>query len=154
MVLAIYFPFENPKENLDSETETFNRIAFHRMVSEYYESNKPLMIINVVCENYGWVNTVLGHDQGILALQYIRDLIASYFAEEIFHSRTNCLSVFVTNNMPYEQRLDRLAHALKHIEFEAADLKCCIHIIDVREYAKTKDACLQRNSYRLPRRRD
>ena len=139
LVLAVYFSFENQKENFDVQTKSFNRNAFNKMMAEYYENGRPLFLINVVCDNYSRINTLLGHDKGIEALIYVKEIIAQNLSGDIYHSRSNVFSVFCEDIKKLQKNLERLEYSLEHSDFKFAKLSCRINIIDIRRYTDNKD---------------
>lgn len=147
LVLSIYFSYENPKENFDIEANCFNRNAFHKMMSEYYANGKPLFVVNIVCENYDRINSVLGHDAGIQALQQIHQLMQKHYLGNIYHSRSNVFSFFITEELTDTTFIEAMSATLMQSDFEANSLICRISVMDVRKYTSTKDEVYELINY-------
>lgn len=144
LTLSVYFSFENQHENYDTETETFNRNAFHRMMSEYFENGENFYLVDVVLENYERINTMLGHDVGVEALRCIKNHIKNRYGDEIYHSRSNVFSIFITDNIDQSiAKAELLRDDLLNNEFADASLRFHMHIMDVRKYTTEKDEVYQ-----------
>ena len=142
LLLATYFSFENQKENYDAETKCFNQNAFHKMLTEYYGAGKKMFLITVACENYDRVGALLGHEKGINALLYIKELVLNYLGETVYRSRDDSFSLFMPVDIKEDersQRLDRLAYALSQNNFKEAELKCHIDVMDMHALIDKKD---------------
>lgn len=141
LILSTYFSFENHRQFFDNDTKTFNKSAFHKMMTEYYESGRAIFVINVNLDNYEQINSLLGHDTGLDALVYLREIIRSNFkTQEIYHSRSSSFSLFSLEDIPTLQtKLERLEYALSNSNYKAAKLKCQISVIDVKKYTKSID---------------
>lgn len=152
MVLATYFSFENPMENTDGEIEIFNNAAFHKMLSEYFEGNNKAYVINVVCDNYDRINTLLGHSKGIEALVYTRTIIERYFNNYVFRSGDNSLCFFIENEEITEtssiyRNILRMEYSLMHNEFRNVKIEYHIDIVDIKKYASDRDDVCELISY-------
>ena len=139
MALCVYFSFENQKENFDTETMCFNRIAFHRQMAEYYANRKPLSIVNVTLENYERINTMYGHEYGRKAMLCAKEMIDGVLGGSVFHSRSDTFTVFYSDCDVDTGKLDSLRHALCSHCFPNAQLIFRISIIDLRKYSKGTD---------------
>lgn len=140
LVLAVYFSFENQKENYDTATDCFNANAFSRMLSEYYEHGKSLYLVNLTCENLERINGLLGHQMGIQALDYLREVLERNTCEPVFHSRDKVFSIFVTGKIEkMQEALERVVEELEESAFSHVKLNYHICIMDVRKYTKTQD---------------
>lgn len=142
LLLVTYFSFENQKENYDVETKCFNQNAFHKMLTEYYGVGRKLYLINVVCENYDRVGALLGHEKGISALVYIKELVLNYLGETVYRSRDDSFSLFMSGELQEEERkqkLERLEYALTQNNFKEAELKCHIDVMAIHSFIEKKD---------------
>lgn len=140
LVLSIYFSYENQKENFDSETGCFNKNAFHRMLSEYYEKGKTLYLVNLACENLDRISSLVGHEQGMGAMKYLSSLFSSCTGKEVYHSRSRVLSIFVTEDMhKMIDRLHRLEVTLAEESYLSSKLYCHMTVMDLRKFISSKD---------------
>lgn len=71
MILFIYLSFENPKEYVDEATGSFNKRAFHLMLDEKKEADKPLILISVVIDDLNRIQAMVGHDNTNHVLEVI-----------------------------------------------------------------------------------
>ncbi len=62
VILFIYLSFENPKEYLDEVIGSFNKRAFHLILDEKKEADKPLILISVVIDDLNRIQAMVGHD--------------------------------------------------------------------------------------------
>lgn len=140
LILIVYFSYENPKENYDVELKCFNQNAFGRMLSEYYEQGRELYLVSLSCENLERINRVLGYNKGIEALNFLNQMLGEYTNEDVFHSRSKILSVFVhENGKELQQKLEELQNRLSINMDNNVKLLCNISVIDSRKYTKEKD---------------
>lgn len=139
MVLCIYFSFENQRENHDSETQCFNRGAFHRQMDEYYQNRKPLYIVNFSVENYDRINTLLGHECGKKALLHVKSSIETYLEGDIFHSRSSMFTMFFIGEAPDSDKLYKIRTAAQSRIFTETGIICHINLIDLRRYTEHTD---------------
>lgn len=152
LTLAIYFSFENPMENADVETGTFNKNAFYKNFEEHFENNKPLILINIVCENYERINALFGHAKAIESLKYTKDLIRRYFSEDIYRFHRNVYTIFLQTNDLSEQsyiamNLNKLEYSLTHNEFSEAKIRYHIDVMDIKKFIASKDEAYELISY-------
>ncbi len=139
MLMCVYFSFENQKENYDSETQCFNKNAFHRQMNEYYQSRKPMTIVNIYFQNYERVNSIFGHDFAQAALLKLENTIEKYLTKDVFHSRSNMFTVFFTGTEPDCDKLIKIKRAAETGDIKEAALVCRINIIDLQMYANNTD---------------
>lgn len=139
MVLCMYFSFENQRENHDSETQCFNRGAFHRQMDEYYQNRKPLYIVNFSVENYDRINTMFGHECGKRALLHVKSCIESYLDGDIFHSRSSMFTMFFIGAAPDCDKLCKIRTLVQNLNFAESEIICHINVIDLRKYTKHTD---------------
>lgn len=148
MILFIYLAFENPKEYQDEETGSFNKRAFHLMMNEKKEAEKPLILVNVVVDDLKRIQTMVGHDNAnhVLAIigQMMTDSLqccphcdkkvnrkirhATHFS--LYHSRSNVMT-FITEAAltAIEDQLELLARQLKEpIQFAQFSIVIKAHI--------------------------
>jgi len=79
MILFIYLAFENPKEYMDEETGCFNKRAFHLMLNEKKEAEKPLTLVSVVVDDLKRIQTMVGHDNTNHVLEIIGIMMKDSF---------------------------------------------------------------------------
>lgn len=138
LVLCVYFSFENQRENFDSEAECFNRAAFSRQLSEYYEGQKQLFLVNIAVENYERISSLTGHAASTDVILKIRDIAASVVKKPLFHSRTNIISFFETAEIS-SQMLDELTAAFENASIHDIAIKCRIIVMDLKKYTSNTD---------------
>lgn len=110
MLLAIYFSYENQRENYDAETESFNRSAFNKMLAEKYPRKKQLYVVSLSCENLDRINRIAGRDKGLEAMRYLKSAFEKYTGEDIYRTRAQVLSILVTKDI--RQEMEKL-HCLE-----------------------------------------
>ena len=110
MLLFIYLSFENPKEHTDEATGTFNKRAFHLMLGDQFESGKNVLVVSVVVDDLGRIQTAIGHDKANLMLEIIGNKIQFVFQTSVYHSRSNVMSILI------DKKLEAIAPQLKEIE--------------------------------------
>lgn len=140
MVLSVYFSFENQRENFDTEVGCFSRVAFHRVMSENYETKKPMFLINVTCTNYSEINSIFGHDIGHKALAYVAEKIKKETHQSAFRSQTSTLSFFMSASEA--AAADTAAYLDRCLwEDKSSQLKVNVRIsvMDLRKYAENPD---------------
>jgi EAL domain-containing protein (putative c-di-GMP-specific phosphodiesterase class I) len=95
MILFIYLSFENPKEHFDEDTGTLNKRAFHLMLNDQYDSNKPLLVVSVVMDDLLPIQSVIGHDNVNRLLEQVANQMQLLFSNFVYHSRNNVLSLLL-----------------------------------------------------------
>ncbi len=140
MVLSVYFSFENQKANFDTEAGCFSRGAFHRVMAENYETQKPMFLINVSCVNYSEINSIFGHDAGHRALSYIAEKISTETHQSVFRSQTDTLSFFVSaSESAAADAANYLDRCLWEDKSSQIKLTVSISVMDLRKYADGPD---------------
>ena len=135
MLLAIYFSYENQRENYDAETESFNRSAFNKMLAEKYPRKKQLYVVSLSCENLDRINRIAGRDKGLEAMRYLKSAFEKYTGEDIYRTRAQVLSILVTKDIRQEmEKLHCLELELGKEEYHDARLICHISVMDIKKY--------------------
>lgn len=117
MLLYIYLNFENPKRFADEETDTLNRQAYHIMVQEILARKKPFWLVCFTIDDNEQIAKSMGYDQMRVILRNAADRLKGVVPKSrFFHSRTNTLSVFITER----EHLDALLKRAENTSFEVA----------------------------------
>lgn len=115
MVLYIYLCFENPKRYEDDETDTLNRQAFHIMVPEMLARKKTFWLVNFTVDDNERISKSMGYDLMKVILRTVADQMKTVMPKSRFyHSRTNTLSVFISDR----EQLDALLKRAGSVEFD------------------------------------
>ena len=73
-LLIVYISFENQKTFIDYEVGGFSRNSYNQMLSEYYEKDGPLTLLNVVLESYSVLTASLGIEMGNAAMRQMGEI--------------------------------------------------------------------------------
>ena len=115
MVLYIYLCFENPKRYEDDETDTLNRQAFHIMVPEMLARKKTFWLVNFTVDDNERISKSMGYDLMKVILRTVADQMKTVMPKSRFyHSRSNTLSVFISDR----EQLDALLKRAGSVEFD------------------------------------
>lgn len=115
MVLYIYLFFENPKRFADEETDTMNRQAFHIMVPEMLARKKTFWLVNFTVDDNERISKSMGYDLMKVILRTVADQMKTVMPKSRFyHSRSNTLSVFISDR----EQLDALLKRAGSVEFD------------------------------------
>ena len=95
MMLFIYLSFENPKEHYDQETGTLNKRAFHLMLNDQYDLDKPLLITSIVIDNLLRLQSTIGHSNANALMEIIGLKLQTIFLSFVYHSRGNVLTLIL-----------------------------------------------------------
>lgn len=145
MILFIYLAFENPKEYIDEETGAFNKRAFHLMLNEKKEAEKPLILVSVVVDDFKRIQTMIGHDNTNHVLAIIGLLMKDGFQSRdgkmtrklqhaaqfsLYHSRSNVMTFLTETPLDtIQNQLDQLSWELKKpIQFSKYSIVIKAHI--------------------------
>lgn len=148
MILFIYLAFENPKEYMDEETGTFNKRAFHLILNEKKEAEKPLILVSVVVDDLKRIQTMVGHDNANHVLAIIGVMMkdsflfcphcdgkmnrkirhAAHFS--LYHSRSNVMTFLTEAALAdIQDQLELLARQLQQpIQFGQYTIAIKAHI--------------------------
>nr|WP_320025742.1 EAL domain-containing protein [uncultured Acetobacterium sp.] len=162
MILFIYLAFENPKEYMDEETGTFNKRAFHLILNEKKEAEKPLILVSVVVDDLKRIQTMVGHDNANHVLEIIGMMMKERFQFgphcdgkmnrkirhaaqfSLYHSRSNVMTFLTEATLAdIQDQLELLAWQLKKpIQFAqyTIAIKAHIDVIFTDNY-KNLDSC-------------
>lgn len=162
MILFIYLAFENPKEYMDEETGTFNKRAFHLILNEKKEAEKPLILVSVVVDDLKRIQTMVGHDNANHILEIIGMMMKDRFhfgshcdgkmtrkirhaaQFSLYHSRSNVMT-FITEAVlaDIQDQLELLAWQLKKpIQFAQYTIAIKTHIdVIFTDNYKNLDSC-------------
>lgn len=117
MLLFIYLNFENPKRFADDETDTLNRQAYHIMVPEMLARKKTFWLVNFTVDDNEQIAKSMGYDQMKVILRQVADRLKTVVPKSrFFHSRSNTLTVFITDR----EQLDALLKLAGSTSFEVA----------------------------------
>lgn len=103
MILFIYLSFENQKEHIDNDIGIFNKRAIHLVLAEKKESKKNVYIVDIVIEDLYRIQNMIGHSNTHKLLRILGDKIHSVFQVDVYHARSNVLSVVLdssTDSLP------------------------------------------------------
>ena len=162
MILFIYLAFENPKEYMDEETGTFNKRAFHLILNEKKEAEKPLILVSVVVDDLKRIQTMVGHDNANRVLAIVGMMMKDRFQFgphcdgkmnrkirhaaqfSLYHSRSNVMTFLTEATLAdIHDQLELLAWQLKKpIQFAqyTVAIKAHIDVIFTDNY-KNLDSC-------------
>lgn len=147
-LLIVYISFENQKTFIDYEVGGFSRNSYNQMLSEYYEKDGPLTLLNVVLESYSVLTASLGIEMGNAAMRQMGEQIQSIFPYPMYHSRRNAFTVFLTEPLKEnEERLDKMQKLFLNTQYKEYSLQIHIDLFDVRKFAKDKKAIYDLTEY-------
>lgn len=119
-----------------------------QMLSEYYEKDGPLTLLNVVLESYSVLTASLGIEMGNAAMRQMGEQIQSIFPYPMYHSRRNAFTVFLTEPLKEnEERLDKMQKLFLNTQYKEYSLQIHIDLFDVRKFAKDKKAIYDLTEY-------
>lgn len=142
MLLYIYLNFENPKRYLDMETDTLNRQAFHIMVPEMLARKKTFWLVNFTVDDNDQITKSMGYDVMKVILRNAADRLRDAVPRSrFFHSRSNTLSVFVSDRKQLDALLERAANAEFQVPCNSGTFKPQYHItiMECPKYGETSD---------------
>ena len=114
MVLYVYLRFENPREYIDSETDTLNRRAFHIMLPEMFERKKPFYMITFNLGDIESIQKSMGYDMTKeIIKQAAKQIDSAMPGMRIYHSRSNSLTAFLGS----KEELDRVIQRSEQWDF-------------------------------------
>lgn len=136
MVLYIYLCFENPKRYEDDETDTLNRQAFHIMVPEMLARKKTFWLVNFTVDDNERISKSMGYDLMKVILRTVADQMKTVMPKSRFyHSRSNTLSVFISDREQLDALLKRAGSADFDIPYRGGSFRPQYHIA-VLEFPK------------------
>ena len=139
-ILILYLAIENQKGYIENELGLFNKNAFVKMLSEYFEQKKALTVVNIVLENYEQVLFRFGSDVVVEAMEHIWRQSQVYCPMNKYHIKSNTITVLCQRTPEQCQRVfKKVAKLLKVDSFEKCQLQCHIDILNIREQQVTKD---------------
>lgn len=157
MVLYIYLRFENPKRYIDEETDTLNRSSFHIMVSEMLARKKPFWLVIFTIDDNEQIIKSMGYDQMKVILRTAAKLLKGGMPKShIFHSRSNTLSVFISDTAQLEALLKKAGSSNFEVEYGSGTFNPQYHItvLECPKYAATSDEIYNTMDYALSRHRN
>jgi len=158
MILFIYLSFENPKEHIDEATSTFNKRAFHLMLGDQFESGKGVLVVNIVVDDLGRIQTALGHDLANLMLETIGNKIQKVFQTGVYHSRSNVMSILIDKNSEaLTSQLNEIEAYLNEaiiIAQYSVIMKAHIDILDTRFFKESCDEVYEMMNYMADHHQD
>jgi len=162
MILFIYLAFENPKEYIDEETGSFNKRAFHLVLNEKKEAEKPLILVSVVVDDLRRIQTMVGHENTNHILKIIGMMMKDSFQFcpgcdrkrikkikhnadfSLYHSRSNVMTFLTEATLDdINEQLELLARQIKKpIQFSKHTIviKAHIDVIFTDNY-KNQETC-------------
>ncbi len=154
MVLYVYMRFENPREYMDSETDTLNRRAFHIMMREMFARNKTFYIFNLTLDEVESIQKAMGYDMPKEILRQATAKISRDFPHiRIYHSRSCTITMLVYDR----DTLDKIIACTESWDFRcdtaSADNAFSpyyhFNIIECPKYAQTADEAYETLDYCL-----
>lgn len=142
MLLYIYLNFENPKRYADDETDTLNRQAFHIMVPEMLARKRTLWLVNFTVDDNDQISRSMGYDAMKVILRTAADRLRTVVPRSgFFHSRSNTLSVFVSDRDQLDALLKRAGTADFQVPWNNGTFKPQYHItiMECPKYGGTSD---------------
>lgn len=113
-ILVIYLSFENPNDNYDDATDSFNERAFTSVTTELFSLRKAFYIINIAVIDYTTINQNMGHKKALNLMQSINQYASELFDTTCYHCDENCMSIIFTgiiasNNSKLKQLAERMS---------------------------------------------
>lgn len=142
MVLYIYLFLENPKRYEDEETDTLNRQAFHIMVPEMLARKKTFWLVNFTVDDNERITKSMGYDLMKVILRTVANILQTVIPKSRFyHSRTNTLSVFISDREQLDALLKRAGSADFDIPYRGGSFRPQYHIavLEFPKYGATPD---------------
>lgn len=142
MLLYIYLNFENPKRFADEETDTLNRQAFHIMVPEMLARKRTFWIVNFTVDDNEMISRSMGYDLMRVILRAAGERLKSAVPKyRFFHSRSNTLSVFISDREELDALLKRAGSSDFEVPFGNSTFKPQYHIavLECPKYGDTPD---------------
>lgn len=142
MLLYIYLNFENPKRYADDETDTLNRQAFHIMVPEMLARRRTFWLVNFTVDDNDQISRSMGYDAMKVILRTAADRLRTVVPRSgFFHSRSNTLSVFVSDRDQLDALLKRAGTADFQVPWNNGTFKPQYHItiMECPKYGGTSD---------------
>lgn len=152
MVLYVYVRFENPREYIDSETETLNRRAFHIMLPEMFARKKPFYMINFNLGDIESIQKSMGYDMTREIIKQAAVQIGSALPRmSIYHSRSNSLTAFLAS----KEELDKIIRRSEQWDFRCRTSSgdgiyspvYHLTVIECPKYAQTPDEAYETLDY-------
>ena len=142
MLHYIYLNFDNPKRYADDETDTLNRQAFHIMVSEMLARRRTFWLVNFTVDDNDQISRSMGYDVMKVILRTAADRLRTVVPRSgFFHSRSNTLSVFVSDRDQLDALLKRAGTADFQVPWNNGTFKPQYHItiMECPKYGGTSD---------------
>lgn len=142
MLLYIYLNFENPKRYADDETDTLKRQAFHIMVPEMLARRRTFWLVNFTVDDNDQISRSMGYDAMKVILRTAADRLRTVVPRSgFFHSRSNTLSVFVSDRDQLDALLKRAGTADFQVPWNNGTFKPQYHItiMECPKYGGTSD---------------
>ena len=142
MLLYIYLNFENPKRFADEETDTLNRQAYHIMVPEMLARKKTFWLVNFTIDDNEQIAKSMGYDQMKIILRQAADRLKTVVPRsQFFHSRSNTLSLFITDREQIDAILKRSGSVPFEVEYGSGTFipQYHISILECPKYGSTPD---------------
>ena len=142
MLLYIYLNFENPKRFADEETDTLNRQAFHIMVPEMLARKKTFWLVSYTVDDNEQIAKSMGYDQLKVILRNAADRLKTAVPKSrFFHSRSNTLSMFISDREQLEALLKRAENTTFEVPCGSGTFRPQYHIsvMECPKYGSTPD---------------
>lgn len=142
MLLYINLNFENPKRFADEETDTLNRQAYHIMVPEMLARKKTFWLVSFTIDDNEQINKSMGYDQMKVILRKAADHLKTVVPKSrFFHSRSNTLSVFITEREQLDALLKRAGSSSFEVAYGSGTFRPQYHIsvMECPKYGATPD---------------
>lgn len=152
MLLYIYLSFENPKRYADEETDTLNRRAFHIMIPEMLARSGKFWLLNFTIDDNEQISKSMGYDQMKVILRTVAERLKTAVpGARFYHSRSNTLSMFVTDREEVDALLKRAGSANFDIEYGTGAFTPQYHItvMECPKYGETPDEIYDTLDYTL-----
>lgn len=144
MILYIYLSFENPKNYMDLETDSFSNAALRALLTEDMLINKKIAVVAVAVDNLSNITKKLGYVKVIEVITRISEDITESFNLPVFRFRENTLVMVAPSSIGdfrnlSEMMLAKLAHR-NYLEEYNVSLDIHIDIIDCNKYITDVDS--------------
>lgn len=138
-VVALYFSFENPNENIDENTGAFNMRAFSQM---FYEKNhcigaKPLKLTALVIDDEDICLSSMGFYRFEALVRQAAQRLGQAFGKPVYRLRSNMLAVmFPADEDGFDENMAQLERKMEcafTLEDASIELKTHVVVLDCPE---------------------
>ena len=117
LVLIIFLSFENPREYLNEPTESFNGLAYQKMLAQAFGHKRNFFVIDLTIDEYATMHRMFGQDVVNRMLKEISAYIRQVFHMRVYHPSENHLVVIMDKQgISKEQIIDLVC--ILHTRFE------------------------------------